>query len=474
MSAESGSTFDLVVVGGGPGGYVAAIRARQLGLRVALVEREHLGGICLNWGCIPTKALLRTSEIHHLLHNLDQFGLGVRDIRVDLPALVKRSRDVARRLQRGVQHLLKKNSVEVVEGHARLVGPGRLGVTGNGEAEASGTRELRAEHIVLATGARARTLPGLEPDGERIWTYKEAMVPESLPESLLIVGSGSIGVEFASFYRDLGCEVTLVEVLPQILPAEDHEISALARKLFESQGIHIHTGATVRSLERRGDAIEAEVEISEGGTETVKADRVILAVGIVGNTEELGLEGTGVVVEKSHVVTDPWGATGEPGIYAIGDLAGPPWLAHKASHEGVLCVERIAGVEGLRPLDAQEIPGCTYCRPQIASVGLTERAAGEAGFETRVGRFPFQANGKAIALGDRDGLVKTIFCARTGELLGAHMLGAEVTELIQGFAIARKLETTEQELMQTVFPHPTLSEAMHESVLDAFGRAIHS
>ena len=362
MSEESGSAFDLVVVGGGPGGYVAAIRARQLGMRVALVEREHLGGICLNWGCIPTKALLRTSEVHHLLQNLDDFGLSARDIRVDLPAIVKRSRGVADRLQRGVRHLLAKNEVELFTGHARLAGSGTLEVSGEGGDAEGETRELRSAQIILATGAKARSLPGVEPDGERIWTYKEAMVPETLPESLLIVGSGSIGVEFASFYRDLGSQVTVVELLPRILPAEDEEISALARKLFEREGIRIHTDATLTSLERRGDGVEAQIEISGGESQIVKADRVILAVGIEGNTAKLGLEGTGVVVERGHIATDAWGATGESGVWAIGDVAGPPWLAHKASHEGVLCVERIAGVEGLRPLDPKGIlnPGRVF------------------------------------------------------------------------------------------------------------------
>jgi dihydrolipoamide dehydrogenase len=462
------NTFDVVVIGGGPGGYPAAIRASQLGLSVALVEREHLGGICLNWGCIPTKALLRTAEIHHWLQHLDEFGLAADNVRFDLAKVVQRSRKVAKRLTTGVKHLLKKNKVTVFDGTGRLAGPGRVAVEGG-----DGVQELSAGHIVLATGARARTLPGLEPDGERIWTYKEAMVPEAMPGSLLVVGSGAIGIEFASFYRELGAEVTVVEVLPRILPVEDEEISAFAHKQFEKQGMTLHTGSTVKAVESRGDGCVAQLELGDGSAQELEVDRVILAVGITGNVEGLGLEGTGVQVDRGHVVTDEWCRTGESGVYALGDLTGPPWLAHKATHEGVLVAEHIADQPGLHPLNTELIPGCTYCRPQIASVGLTEAKAVEQGYEVRVGRFPFVGNGKAIALGEPEGLVKTVFDARTGELLGAHMVGAEVTELIQGYTIAKNLETTEAELMHTVFPHPTLSEMMHESVLAAYGHALH-
>jgi dihydrolipoamide dehydrogenase len=462
------TSFDLVVLGGGPGGYVAAIRAAQLGLETALVEREHLGGICLNWGCIPTKALLRSSEIHHLLHHLDEHGFSVGEIRYDAQKLVARSRAVAKRLSNGVAYLLKKNRVTVFDGHARLAGQGRIAVAKDGNPVA----ELAAPHIILATGARARTLPGLEPDGARVWTYKEAMVPAAIPRALLVVGSGAIGIEFASFYRDMGAEVTVVEVLDRVLPAEDQEISQFARKAFERQGIAFHTGASVTALRSQGDGVA--VTIAGGGKSfDLEVERVILAVGIVGNVEEIGLEGTGVAVERSHVVVDEWLRTGEPGVYAIGDLVGPPWLAHKASHEGVVCVEHIAGVNDVRPVDHGNIPACTYCRPQIASVGLTEQAAREKGYTVKTGHFPYTANGKAIALGEPEGMIKTVFDGATGELLGAHMIGAEVTELIQGYVIARTLETTERELIETIFPHPTLSEMMHESVLDAFGRAIH-
>ncbi len=462
-------SYDVVILGGGPGGYVAAIRARQLGLRTALVERDALGGICLNWGCIPTKALLRASEIRHVLAELDEFGFEVGEVRFDLKKVVARSRKVAKRLSMGVKHLMKKNGGDVLDGHGRLAGPGRLRIDSGAAAGA----ELSAPHIVLASGARARSLPGIEPDGAHVWTYREAMVPESMPGSLLVIGSGAIGIEFASFYRDLGAEVTVVELLPQILPAEDEEISRAARKVFEKRGIEIHTGATARSLQMRGERVLASLELEGGETRELEVDRVILAVGITGNVEELGLEGTGVAVERGRIVVNEWLETGERGVYAIGDVVGPPWLAHKAMHEGVLCIERIAGVDGLHPIDTTRIPGCTYSRPQIASVGLTEKQAAEAGHELKVGRFPWVGNGKAIAVGETEGLVKTIFDARTGELLGAHMLGHEVTELIQGYAIARTLESTEAELAATIFPHPTLSEAMHESVLDAFGRVLH-
>ncbi len=460
------TSFDIVVIGGGPGGYVAAIRAAQLGLKTAVVEREHLGGICLNWGCIPTKALLRASEIHHLLHRLGEYGFSAKEISFDAKKLVARSRAVARQLSNGVGFLMRKNKIAVFDGEGKLAGPGKVAVSGKT------TAELAAKHVILASGARARTLPGLEADGKLVWTYKEAMVPEAIPKSLLVVGSGAIGIEFASFYRDMGAEVTVVEVLDRILPAEDEEISAFARKAFEKQGIKIHTGATVAELKRGGNRATAVIDAGGKRTE-VAVERVISAVGITGNTETLGLDGTRVEIARGHVVVDAMLRTGEPGVYAIGDLVGPPWLAHKAMHEGVLCVEAIAGVAGVHPLDPRNIPGCTYCRPQIASVGLSEAAARAAGHEVRVGHFPFLANGKAIALGEPDGMVKTVFDAKTGELLGAHMIGPEVTELIQGYAIAKTLETTESDLMRTVFPHPTLSEAMHESVLDAYGRALH-
>ena len=460
-------TFDLVVIGGGPGGYVAAIRAAQLGLKTAVIEREHLGGICLNWGCIPTKALLRSAEVYHLMQHAGDYGVSAAGVSFDLPAMVKRSRAVAAQLQSGVKHLLRKNKVSVHEGHGRLAGRGKVAVL----KEDKQVAELQAKHIILATGARPRVLPGLEPDGKQIWTYKEAMLPEAMPKSLLVVGSGAIGIEFASFYRTLGAEVTVVEVLERVLPQEDEEISTLARKAFERQGMKIMTGATVKALSK-GAAVTATVASKTGETK-VTAERVILAVGISPNTENLGLEGTGVKLDRGHVAVGPWLETGEPGVYAIGDLTGAPWLAHKASHEGVICVERIAKVPGVHPLDATRIPGCTYCRPQVASIGLTEQKAIELGHKVRVGRFPLIGNGKAIALGDTEGLIKTVFDAGSGALLGAHMIGPEVTEMIQGYGIAQTLETTEAELMQTVFAHPTLSEAMHESVLEAYKRAIH-
>jgi len=462
------NSYDLIVLGGGPGGYVAAIRAAQLGMKTALVEREHLGGICLNWGCIPTKALLRSSEIYHILQHLDQFGFSAKDIRYDAGKVVARSRAVAKQLSNGVAYLLKKNKVDVVDGQGRLAGKGRLAVEKDGKP----VIELAAPHIILATGARARSLPGLEPDGDRVWTYKEAMVPSAIPKSLLVVGSGAIGIEFASFYKDMGADVTVVEVLDRVLPVEDEEISAFARKSFEKQGISVHTGATVKAIERVGDQVTAQTEAG-GKNSELSVEKVILAVGIVGNVEEIGLENTAVEVQRTHVVVDEWLRTGEPGIYAIGDLVGPPWLAHKASHEGVICVEHIAGINDVHPLDIRNIPACTYCRPQVASVGLTEKGAREAGYEVKIGHFPFIGNGKAVALGEPEGMVKTVFDAKTGELLGAHMVGAEVTELIHGYTIAKTLETTEAELIRTIFPHPTLSETMHEAVLDAYGRAIH-
>ena len=460
--------FDVVILGGGPGGYVAAIRAGQLGLKVALVEREHLGGICLNWGCIPTKTLLRSAEIWRLLGQLGDYGLSAKEPTFDLVKMVERSRKVAARLSAGVKYLLKKNKVTVHDGHGRLAGPGKVAVEKDGKAVA----ELAAKNIILATGARARGFPGLEPDGKLIWTYREAMVPDRLPKSLLVIGSGAIGIEFASFYRAFGVEVTVVEILERILPVEDEEISALARKAFEKQGMKILTGASVKSLKRAADSVSAVIAAA-GTTSEAVFERVIVAVGIVGNVEKIGLEGTKIRVEKTHILTDKWGATDEPGVYAVGDLAGPPWLAHKASHEGVVAVERIAGFAGAQALDKGNIPGCTYATPQVASVGLSEAAAKAAGRAVKVGRFSFAGNGKAMALGEPEGLVKTVFDAKTGELLGAHMIGAEVTEMIQGYAIARTLETTEAELMHTVFPHPTISEAMHEAVLDAYGRVIH-
>ncbi len=473
MAPPGETAFDVVVIGGGPGGYVAAIRAAQLGMRAAVVESTHLGGICLNWGCIPTKALLRSAEINHLLHHLDEFGFAAEGITFDLAKVVKRSRAIAGQLASGVGYLLKKNKIPVFNGRGRLTGreseggPHQVEVTKDGAAVAI----LTAPHVILATGARARVLPGLEPDGELVWSYREAMVPTSMPKRLLVIGSGAIGIEFASFYRNMGAEVTVAEVVDRILPVEDEEIAVFARKAFEGQGIRILTGAKI-GTPIRGDGL-VRVPIEAGGTsETLEFDRVISAVGIVGNFEDLGIEGTGVVVERTHVVIDHYCRTGEPGLYAIGDLAGAPWLAHKASHEGVLCVEKIAGRD-VHPIDWTNIPGCTYCRPQIASVGWTEAKARAEGRVIRVGRFPFIGNGKAIAMGEPEGLVKTVFDAGSGELLGAHMVGAEVTEMIQGYVIARTLETTEQELMHSVFPHPTVSETMHEAVLDAWGQAIH-
>ena len=463
--------FDVIVIGGGPGGYVAAIRASQLGMSAAVVEREHLGGICLNWGCIPTKALLRAAEIKHNIEHAADFGIEVSgNVTVNLKKVVERSRGVAARLSSGVGHLLKKNKVTVFDGTAKLAGKSGanwvLSVGGKSEVRLTG------KHIIIATGARARALPGIEPNGSSIVTYKDAMVPEKMPKSLIVVGSGAIGVEFASFYQDMGVEVTIVEYLDRILNAEDEEISALAQKSFEKRGIKILTSAKLLGLTDTSQGITADIE-SSGAKQQLVADRVIMAVGIVGNSENIGLEGTKVKLDRGHIVTDGYGATGEAGLYAIGDVTGAPWLAHKASHEGIICIEKIAGMKHVHPIEDNSVPGCTYCRPQVASVGLTETKAKQAGYEIKVGKFPFLANGKAIALGDDEGLIKTIFDAKTGALLGAHMIGPEVTELIQGYVVARTLETTEAELMHTVFPHPTLSEAMHESVLDAYDRAIH-
>jgi dihydrolipoamide dehydrogenase len=472
MADES---FDVIVIGSGPGGYVTAIRAAQLGFKTAVVERDHLGGICLNWGCIPTKALLRSAEVFHYLQHAKDYGLSAGSVGFDAKAVVERSRKVAKRLNDGVTSLMRKNKIAVIWGEAALEAPGRVAVKASrtpAPKGALGPGSYQAKHVILATGARPRVLPGLEPDKKLVWTYFEAMVPERVPKSLLVVGSGAIGIEFASFFRTLGSDVTVVEVLPQILPVEDAEIAAFARKRFERQGIKIMTGAKVTKLDKTGDGVTATIDDGKGGTQSLGVERVISAVGVVGNIENLGLEKLGVKTERGAIVVDGYGRTNVSGIYAIGDVAGPPLLAHKAEHEGVVCVEAIKGLEP-HPLDKLKIPGCTYCNPQIASVGLTEAKAKEQGREIKVGRFPFVGNGKAIALGEDQGLVKTIFDAGTGQLLGAHMVGAEVTELIQGFVIAMQLETTEEELMHTVFPHPTLSEMMHESVLDAFGRVIH-
>jgi dihydrolipoyl dehydrogenase len=459
--------YDVVVIGGGPGGYVAAIRAAQLNLKTALVEKQHLGGICLNWGCIPTKALLRSAEINHLLHELGNYGFSAKDIKFDIKKIVERSRSVAAQLSGGIKHLLKKNKVDVFDGHAKLAGKGKVSVDQKDKKQ-----ELSAKNIILATGARARILPGLESDGKLIWTYKEAMTPEKMPKSILVVGSGAIGIEFASFYNSLGAEVTVVEVMDRILPVEDEEISELAHKSFEKQGMKIITKAGVKRLTKGKDNVTVKIEVA-GKSQEITVDRVIMAVGIVGNVEDIGIENTKIKVEKTHINISEWMETGEAGVYAIGDVVGAPWLAHKASHEAIICVEKIAGIKDTHPLKVENIPGCTYCRPQIASVGLTEAKAKAAGYKIKVGRFPFMGNGKAIALGEPEGMVKTIFDEKTGELLGAHMIGAEVTELIQGYVIGKTMEATEAEFIHTIFPHPTLSEMMHESVLDAYKRAIH-
>jgi dihydrolipoyl dehydrogenase len=468
-------SFDVIVIGSGPGGYVTAIRAAQLGFKTAIVERDYLGGICLNWGCIPTKALLRSAEVFHYLQHAKDFGLSAEKVGFDAKAVVERSRKVAARLNAGVAFLMKKNKIAVIWGEAAIEAPGKVAVKVSKSEPAKGAlgpSNYQARHIVIATGARPRVLPGMEPDKKLIWTYFEAMAPPSIPKSLLVVGSGAIGIEFASFFRALGSEVTVVEVLAQILPVEDAEIAAFARKSFERQGIKIMTGAKVTKLDKKAGGVTATIEDGKGGTQTLEFERVISAVGVVGNIENLGLEKLGVKTERGTIVADGYGRTNVAGIYAIGDVAGPPMLAHKAEHEGVVCVEAIKGLNP-HPLDKLKIPGCTYCSPQIASVGLTEAAAKAGGHEVRVGRFPFVGNGKAIAMGEDQGLTKTVFDAKTGQLLGAHLVGAEVTELIQGFVIAMQLETTEEDLMHTVFPHPTLSETMHESVLDAFGRVIH-
>ena len=464
MAAKS---FDLIVIGAGPGGYVAAIRGAQLGMSVAIVEREHLGGICLNWGCIPTKAMLRSSEVFHLMHRAKEFGLKAEKIDYDLDAVVKRSRQVAGQLSGGIGHLMKKNKVTVVMGEAKIPAKGKVTVKTE-----KGTEELTAKNIVLATGARARTLPGLEADGDLVWTYKHALQPKHMPKKLLVIGSGAIGIEFASFYNTLGADTTVVEVMDRVLPVEDAEISAFAKKAFEKQGMKIMQKAMVKQLDRGKGKVTAHIEVG-GKVEKHEFDTVISAVGIVGNVEGLGLEELGVKIDRTHVVTDAYCRTGVDGLYAIGDVAGAPWLAHKASHEGVMVAELISGSNKAHPVKPESIAGCTYCHPQVASVGYTEAKAKELGYDIKVGRFPFIGNGKAIALGEPEGMIKTVFDAKTGELLGAHMVGAEVTELIQGYVVGRQLETTEEDLMNTVFPHPTLSEMMHESVLDAYDRVIH-
>ena len=460
------TSFDLIVIGAGPGGYVAAIRASQLGMKVCIIERENLGGICLNWGCIPTKAMLRSSEVFHLMHRAKEFGLKAEGISYDLDAVVKRSRKVAGQLSGGIGHLMKKNKVTVVMGEATIPAKGKVSVKTD-----KGTENLTAKNIVLATGACARELPGLEADGKLVWTYRHALQPVHMPKKLLVIGSGAIGIEFASFYNTLGANTTVVEVMDRVLPVEDEEISAFAKKAFEKQGMKIMQKAMVKKLDRAGDKVTAHIEVG-GKTETHEFDTVISAVGIVGNIENLGLEALGVKIDRTHVVTDEYCRTGIDGLYAIGDIAGAPWLAHKASHEGVMVAELMAGLHA-HPVKPESIAGCPYCHPQVASVGYTEAKAKELGFDIKVGRFPFIGNGKAIALGEESGMIKTIFDAKTGELLGAHMIGAEVTELIQGYVVGRQLETTEEDLMSTVFPHPTLSEMMHESVLDAYDRVIH-
>ena len=463
----AGQSFDVIVIGAGPGGYVAAIRASQLGLNVAIVERESLGGICLNWGCIPTKAMLRSAEVYHLMHRAKEFGLGVTGVTYDLPAVIARSRGVAKQLSSGIGHLMKKNKVTVFMGAATIPAKGTVSVKTD-----KGLETLTAKSIILATGARARELPGLEADGDLVWAYRDALVAKRMPKKLLVIGSGAIGIEFASFFNTLGADTTVVEVMDRILPVEDTEISAFARKSFVKQGMKIMEKATVKKLDRKpGVGVTAHIEVG-GATQMVEFDTVISAVGIVGNVEDLGLEALGVKIDRTHVVTDEYCRTGVEGLYAIGDVVGAPWLAHKASHEGVMVAELIAGKHP-HPIKPNSIAGCTYCQPQVASVGLTEEKAKAAGYTLKVGRFPFIGNGKAIALGEAEGFIKTIFDANTGEMLGAHMVGAEVTELIQGYVIARTLETTEEDLINTVFPHPTLSEMMHESVLDAYGRAIH-
>jgi dihydrolipoamide dehydrogenase len=475
------NNFDVLIIGAGPGGYVTAIRAAQFGLKTAIIEREHLGGICLNWGCIPTKALLRSAEIYHYMKHAENYGLSAKDITYDASKVVARSRAVSGRLNMGVNGLLKKNKVQIIWGEAKVTKPGEVVVADTKKTivlpqapipkGTLGAGTYSAKHIIIATGARPRVLPGLEPDGKLVWTYFEAMIPENMPKSLLVVGSGAIGIEFASFYNAMGVDVTVVEIMDQVMPVEDTEISKIAQKQLEKYGIKFRLGTKVAKLDRKADSVTATLEAA-GKSETITVDRVITAAGVVANVENLGLEALGVKMEKGCIVNDGYGRTNIAGIYAVGDVAGPPMLAHKAEHEGVICIEKIKGLDA-HPMKKDQIPGCTYCHPQVASVGLTEAKAKAAGFELKIGRFPFLANGKAIALGEDQGLIKTIFDAKTGRLIGAHMVGAEVTELIQGFVLAMGLETTEEELMHTVFPHPTLSEMMHESVLDAYGRVIH-
>ncbi|MGN6769068.1 MAG: dihydrolipoyl dehydrogenase [Rhizobiaceae bacterium] len=477
-------SYDVIIIGSGPGGYVTAIRSAQLGLKTAIVEREHLGGICLNWGCIPTKALLRSAEIMHYADHLDNYGLKLEGkVTPDTKAVVDRSRAVSQRLNNGVGFLMKKNKIDVIWGEAKLTKPGEIVVSATKKKPmqpqpplpkgTKGEGTYTAKNIIIATGARPRVLPGIEPDGKLIWTYFEAMVPPEMPKSLIVMGSGAIGIEFASFYRTMGANVTVVELMPQVMPVEDAEIAGFAKKQFEKQGLKILLDAKVTKVEKSANSVTAHVEQKDGKVEKITADHLISAVGVQGNIENLGLEELGVKTERGCIVIDGYGRTNVPGVYAIGDVAGPPMLAHKAEHEGVICVEKVAGVPGVHPMDKNMIPGCTYCSPQVASVGLTEAKAKERGYDIRVGHFPFVGNGKAIALGEDQGMVKTIFDRKTGQLLGAHMVGAEVTELIQGFVVAMNLETTEEELMHSVFPHPTLSEMMHESVLDAYGRVIH-
>jgi dihydrolipoamide dehydrogenase len=467
-------SFDIIVIGAGPGGYVTAIRAAQLGFKTAIVERAFLGGICSNWGCIPTKALLRSAEIYHYMTHAKDYGLSADNVSFDPAAVVKRSRGVAGRMNAGVGFLMKKNKISVIWGEAHIDAPGNITVKASQVAapkDTLGPGAYQAKHIIVATGARPRVLPGLEPDKKLVWTYFEAMNPDRMPKSLLVVGSGAIGIEFASFYRTMGADVTVVEVLPQIMPVEDAEIAGFARKQFEKQGIKILTGAKVTKLDKKADSVTATIDDGKGGIQQMTVDRVISAVGVVGNVEGLGLEKLGVKIERGTIVVDGLCKTGVPGIYAIGDVAGPPMLAHKAEHEGVICVEAIKGLHP-HPMNKSLIPGCTYCHPQVASVGLTEQAAKDKKLDIRVGRFPFVGNGKAVALGEDQGMVKVIFDKKTGQLLGAHLVGPEVTELVQGFVVAMNLETTEEELMHTIFPHPTLSETMKEAVLDAYGRVL--
>ncbi|MEM9469537.1 MAG: dihydrolipoyl dehydrogenase [Pseudomonadota bacterium] len=463
------TNFDVIVIGGGPGGYVAAIRASQLGMKACVVEANHLGCICLNWGCIPTKALLRSAEIYHNIQHAENFGLKISGLEFDLKKVVERSRGVSKQLSGGIGHLLKKNKVQVFDGFGKLEGKGKVSITKDKKKVA----DLTGKHIIIATGARARVIPGLEPDGKQIWTYREAMVPTEMPKSILVIGSGAIGIEFASFYRTMGAEVTVIEMMDRVMPVEDEEISKFAQKSFEKQGMHIITGAKTSKIDKK--VKEVTVTVEKGGKkEEITVEKVIMAVGIVANTEDIGLENVkGVKLDRGHIVTDGYMKTGEPGVYAIGDVCGAPWLAHKASHEGVICIEKIAGEKDVHPINKSNVPGCTYCMPQVASVGMTEAAAKEAGHKIKVGRFPFQGNGKAIALGEPEGMVKTIWDEKSGELLGAHMVGAEVTEMIQGYVVGKTAELVEADYMHTIFPHPTLSEMMHESVLDAYGKVIH-